>query len=33
MRFLAFAQTFKNSSTGLPMGGDKGESDFNPQTR
>ena len=30
MKFLAFEQTFKNSLTGLPMGGAKGGSDFNP---
>ncbi|MBO5944791.1 MAG: NADP-specific glutamate dehydrogenase, partial [Clostridia bacterium] len=28
--FLGFEQTFKNSLTGLPMGGAKGGSDFNP---
>jgi glutamate dehydrogenase (NADP+) len=28
---LAFEQTFKNSLTGLPMGGGKGGSDFNPK--
>ena len=31
MKFLAFEQTFKNSLTGLPMGGGKGGSDFNPR--
>ena len=31
MKFLAFEQTFKNSLTGLPMGGAKGGSDFNPK--
>ena len=31
MKFLAFEQTFKNSLTGLPMGGGKGGSDFNPK--
>ena len=31
MKFLGFEQTFKNSLTGLPMGGGKGGSDFNPQ--
>jgi glutamate dehydrogenase (NADP+) len=31
LKFLAFEQTFKNSLTGLPMGGGKGGSDFNPQ--
>ena len=30
MKFLGFEQTFKNSLTGLPMGGAKGGSDFNP---
>lgn len=30
MKFLAFEQTFKNSLTGLPIGGGKGGSDFNP---
>ena len=30
MKFLAFEQTFKNSLTGLPMGGAKGGSDFDP---
>ena len=30
MKFLGFEQTFKNSLTGLPMGGGKGGSDFNP---
>ena len=30
MKFLAFEQTFKNSLTGLPMGGGKGGSDFDP---
>jgi glutamate dehydrogenase (NADP+) len=30
-KFLAFEQTFKNSLTGLPMGGGKGGSDFNPK--
>ena len=29
LKFLAFEQTFKNSLTGLPMGGGKGGSDFN----
>lgn len=33
MKFLAFEQTFKNSLTGLPMGGGKGGSDFNPRGR
>ena len=31
MKFLGFEQTFKNSLTGLPMGGGKGGSDFNPR--
>ncbi|MBQ8387732.1 MAG: NADP-specific glutamate dehydrogenase [Clostridia bacterium] len=31
MKFLGFEQCFKNSLTGLPMGGGKGGSDFNPQ--
>lgn len=30
LKFLGFEQTFKNSLTGLPMGGGKGGSDFNP---
>ncbi len=30
VKFLAFEQTFKNSLTGLPMGGGKGGSDFDP---
>lgn len=30
MKFLSFEQTFKNSLTGLPIGGGKGGSDFNP---
>src|SRR5690625_1780234 len=29
IKFLAFEQTFKNSLTGLPLGGGKGGSDFN----
>ncbi|MFQ5634894.1 MAG: NADP-specific glutamate dehydrogenase [Gammaproteobacteria bacterium] len=29
LKFLAFEQTFKNSLTGLPLGGAKGGSDFN----
>ena len=33
LKFLAFEQTFKNSLTGLPMGGGKGGSDFNPRGR
>ncbi len=31
LQFLAFEQVFKNSLTGLPMGGAKGGSDFNPK--
>lgn len=31
MKFLAFEQIFKNSLTGLPIGGGKGGSDFNPK--
>lgn len=31
MKFLAFQQTFKNSLTGLPMGGAQGGSDFDPK--
>src|SRR5690554_597145 len=30
LKFLAFEQTFKNSLTGIPMGGAKGGSDFDP---
>ena len=30
IKFLGFEQTFKNGLTGLPMGGGKGGSDFNP---
>ncbi len=33
MFFLGFEQTFKNSLTGLPMGGGKGGSDFDPRGR
>jgi glutamate dehydrogenase (NADP+) len=33
LKFLAFEQTFKNSLTGLPMGGGKGGADFNPRGR
>jgi len=33
LKFLAFEQVFKNSLTGLPMGGGKGGSDFNPKGR
>ena len=31
IKFLGFEQTFKNSLTGLPMGGAKGGSDFDPR--
>ena len=31
MKFLGFEQTFKNSLTGLPMGGGKGGTDFDPK--
>ena len=31
MKFLSFEQNFKNSLTGLPMGGAKGGSDFDPK--
>ena len=31
LKFLGFEQTFKNALTGLPMGGAKGGSDFNPK--
>ena len=30
MKFLGFEQTFKNSLTGMPLGGAKGGSDFDP---
>ena len=33
LKFLAFEQIFKNSLTGLPMGGGKGGSDFSPKGR
>lgn len=33
LKFLAFEQVFKNSLTGLPMGGGKGGSDFNPRDK
>ncbi len=33
LKFLAFEQVFKNSLTGLPLGGGKGGSDFNPKGR
>ena len=31
IKFLGFEQTFKNALTGLPMGGGKGGSNFNPK--
>ena len=31
LKFLGFSQTFKNALTGMPMGGAKGGSDFNPK--
>jgi glutamate dehydrogenase (NADP+) len=33
VKFLGFEQTFKNALTGLPIGGAKGGSDFNPRDR
>lgn len=33
LKFLAFEQTFKNALTGLPIGGGKGGSDFDPRGR
>ena len=33
LKFLAFEQVFKNSLTGLPMGGGKGGADFDPKGR
>ncbi len=33
IKFLGFEQTFKNALTGLPIGGGKGGSDFNPHGR
>lgn len=33
LKFLGFEQTFKNALTGLPMGGAKGGSDFDPKGR
>lgn len=33
LKFLAFEQSFKNALTGLPMGGAKGGSEFNPKGR
>lgn len=32
-KFLGFEQTLKNALTGLPLGGGKGGSDFNPRNR
>ena len=31
LKFLGFEQVFKNSLTGLPIGGGKGGSDFDPK--
>jgi glutamate dehydrogenase (NADP+) len=33
LKFLGFEQIFKNALTGLPLGGGKGGSDFNPKGR
>ena len=33
LKFLGFEQIFKNALTGLPLGGGKGGSDFNPRGR
>lgn len=33
LKFLAFEQTFKNALTGLPLGGGKGGSDFDPKNK
>lgn len=33
VKFLGFEQTFKNSLTGMPIGGGKGGSDFDPKGR
>ncbi|MDP6457980.1 MAG: NADP-specific glutamate dehydrogenase [Candidatus Bathyarchaeota archaeon] len=33
IKFLGFEQSFKNSLTGLPMGGGKGGSDFDPKEK
>ncbi len=33
IKFLGFEQTFKNSLTGLPIGGGKGGSDFDPRVK
>ena len=33
MKFLGFEQVFKNALTGMPIGGGKGGSDFDPKDR
>ena len=33
IKFLGFEQTYKNALTGMPIGGGKGGSDFNPRDR
>ena len=33
IKFLGFEQTFKNALTGMPIGGGKGGSDFDPKGR
>ncbi|MFL5863365.1 MAG: Glu/Leu/Phe/Val dehydrogenase dimerization domain-containing protein [Solirubrobacteraceae bacterium] len=33
MKFLGFDQVFKNALTGMPIGGGKGGSDFDPRGR
>jgi len=33
LKFLGFEQIFKNALTGLPLGGGKGGSDFDPKGR
>jgi len=33
LKFLGFEQVFKNSLTGLPLGGGKGGSDFDPHSK
>lgn len=33
IKFLGFEQTFKNALTGMPIGGGKGGSDFDPKSR
>ena len=33
LKFLGFEQTFKNALTGLPLGGGKGGSDFDPKRK